>query len=121
MCIRDRYMKMLEGAMTREEVNVVLGEMIGELNASHTYKGGGTEEQSKNNPVGYLGIDWQQDGKYYKIKKIIHPASWDAEVRSPLDISGSDIKEGDYILAVNGIPLATTEESFTAFEGLANK
>ena len=31
--------------MTREEVNVVLGEMIGELNASHTYKSGGDEEQ----------------------------------------------------------------------------
>lgn len=119
--VKERYLKMLEGAMTREEVNVVLGEMIGELNASHTYKGGGTEENGKVEGVGYLGIDWQADGKFYKIKKIIHPAAWDAEVRSPLDISGSEIKEGNYILAVNGIPLTTSEEPFAAFQGLANK
>ncbi len=119
--VKDRYLKMLNGAMTREEVNEVLGEMIGELNASHTYKGGGDEEQEKKTSVGYLGIDWQASGKHYKIKNIVRPAAWDAEVRSPLDISGSDIKVGDYILAVNGIPLTTDEEPFAAFQGLANK
>ena len=119
--VKERYLKMLNGAMTREEVNEVLGEMIGELNASHTYKAGGDEEQEKSGAVGYLGIDWQAVGKYYKIKNIIRPAAWDAEVRSPLDISGTDIKEGDYILAVNGIPLTTNEEPFAAFQGLANK
>ena len=119
--VKDRYLKMLNGAMTREEVNVVLGEMIGELNASHTYKGGGDEEVGKVAGVGYLGIDWEADGEFYKIKKIIHPSSWDAEVRSPLDISGSDIKEGNYILAVNGVPLTTTMEPYAGFQGLANK
>ncbi len=53
--VKERYSKMLNGAMTREEVNVVLGEMIGELNASHTYKGGGDEEQEKRAAVGCLG------------------------------------------------------------------
>lgn len=119
--VKDRYLKMLAGAMTREEVNVVLGEMIGELNASHTYKSGGDEEQTRRSNVGYLGIDWKADGKYYRIKTIIRPAAWDAEVRSPLDVSGSDIKEGDFILAVNGVPLTTETEPFMAFQGLANK
>ena len=119
--VKERYQKMLEGAMTREEVNVLLGEMIGELNASHTYKSGGDEELGKTSTVGYLGVDWQAEGSFYKIKKIIHPAPWDAEVHSPLDISGTDIKEGNYILAVNGIPLNTTEEPYAGFQGLANK
>jgi tricorn protease len=119
--VKDRYQKMLNGAMTREEVNVVLGEMIGELNASHTYKGGGDEEVGKFAGVGYLGVDWEAAGNFYKIKKIIHASSWDAEVRSPLDISGTDIKEGNFILAVNGIPLSTSQEPFAGFQGLANK
>jgi tricorn protease len=119
--MKDRYLKMLDGAMTREEVNVVLGELIGELDASHTYKGGGAEEEEMNSPVGYLGIDWQAEGDFYKIKKIIKPALWDAEVRSPLDVSGSDIREGRYILAVNGIPVTTSTEPFAAFQGLAGK
>ena len=55
---KDRYLKMLEGAMTREEANFIIGELIGELNASHTYQGGGDIEAAKNKAVGYLGVDW---------------------------------------------------------------
>ena len=119
--VKDRYLKMLDGAMTREEADFVIGEMIGELNASHTYHGGGDIETTKTKSVGYLGIDWQADGDYYKIKKIIRGAAWDAEARSPLDMSGASIKEGDYILAVNGVPLNTSQEPFAAFQGLAGK
>ena len=34
---------------------------------------------------------------------------------------GVDIKEGDYILAVNGIPLTTAQEPYAAFQGLSDK
>lgn len=118
---KDRYLKMLDGALTREEADFVIGEMIGELNASHTYHGGGDVERPKSQNVGYLGVDWQADGDYYKLKKILRGASWDAEVRSPFDVAGVNIKEGDYILAVNGIPLTTATDPFIAFQGLANK
>jgi len=118
---KNRYLKMLDGALTREEADFIVGEMIGELNASHTYHGGGDVERTKAQNVGYLGVNWQADGNYYKIQKILRGASWDAEVRSPFDMSGVDIKEGDYILAVNGIPLTTSSDPFIAFQGLANK
>ncbi|MDE3253482.1 MAG: PD40 domain-containing protein, partial [Bacteroidota bacterium] len=119
--IRTRYMKMLDGAMTREEVDFIIGEMIGELNSSHTYHSGGDMERSKSIPTGYIGVNWVADGDYYKIGEIIRGAAWDAEARSPLDQSGTDIKEGDYVLAVNGIPITASHEPFAAFEGLANK
>jgi tricorn protease len=118
---KDRYLKMLDGALTREEADFVIGEMIGELNASHTYHGGGDMEVSKTQNVGYLGVDWQADGDYYKIRKILRGAPWDAEAHSPFDMSGVNIKEGDYILAVNGVPLTTSSDPFIAFQGLANK
>ena len=118
---RDRYLKMLDGALTREEADFIVGEMIGELNASHTYHGGGDVEKTKTQTVGYLGVDWQADGDHYKLKKILRGAAWDAEVRSPFDMSGVNIKEGDYILAVNGVPLTTANEPYMAFQGLANK
>ena len=119
--VRERYGKMLESAMTREEANFVIGEMIGELNASHTYFSGGDLEKSKTQNTGYLGVDYEAAGEYYKIKNIITAGSHDAEVRSPLQVSGADIREGMYILAVNGVPLTTAQEPFAAFEGLANK
>ena len=119
--MKDRYLKMLAGAITREDVNFVLGEMIAELNASHTYRGGGDEEQVSRKNVGYLGVNWQAEGDFYKIKKIIKAASWDAEVRSPLDLPGVEVKEGNYILAVNGIPISTKQEPTAFFQGLGEK
>ena len=119
--IKERYMKILEGAMTREDVDFIIGEMIGELNSSHTYKNGGDFEKVKTEETGYIGVNWEAAGNYYKVKKIIHGASWDAELHSPLDMAGVNIKEGDYILAVNGRPITTESEPYAAFQGLANK
>ena len=119
--VKERYSKMLEGAITREEVDFIIGEMIGELNASHTYHGGGDLEKQSVKNVGYLGVDWQAEGKFYKIKTIIRGASWDAQTRSSLDQSGIDIKEGSYLLAVNGMPMTTEQEPYAYFQGLDKK
>ncbi len=119
--VKERYSKMMKGAMTREEVDFILGEMIGELSSSHTYHGGGDVETEKHSNVGYLGINWEAEGGYYKVKQIIRGASWDAESRSSLDQPGVMIREGDYILAVNGVPLTTAHEPFELFQDLSNK
>ena len=34
-------------------------------------------------------------------------------------MAGLDIKEGDYLLAVNGMPVDTSKDPFAAFQGLA--
>ncbi|MDP4213000.1 MAG: PDZ domain-containing protein [Bacteroidota bacterium] len=119
--VKERYSKMLKGAMTREDVDFIIGEMIGELSSSHTYHGGGDLEKENSTSVGYLGVDWEADGNFYKIKRIIRGASWDAEVRSSLEQPGIRIKEGDYILAVNGVPLTTDHEPYAFFQDLSNK
>jgi len=119
--IKDYYGGLLEDAATRWDVNYLIGEMIAELNASHTYRYGGDTEQDPDKEVGYLGIDWETDDGHYRVKKIIRGAPWDAEVQSPLSMTNVDIQEGDYILAVNGIPLTTEKEPYSAFQGLAGK
>jgi tricorn protease len=119
--VKEQYLKLVEEASTREEVDFILGEMIGELSASHTYHGGGVVEATKHASVGYLGVDWTADGDYYKIKKIIRGAIWDAEVRSPLDMPGVPVKEGDYILAVNGVPLTSKTDVYAPFGNLSGK
>jgi tricorn protease len=118
--VKEQYLKMLEGASTREELDFIIGEMIGELSSSHTYHGGGVTQPTLHVPTGYLGIDWVADGDYYKVGEIIRGASWDA-TRSPLDLPGVPIKEGDYILAVNGSPLRTTTDPYAAFDNLSNR
>lgn len=82
---------------------------------------GGDNENAANVSTGYLGIDWAMDAKDYKIKKIVKPASWDAENRSPFDRPGVEVLEGDYIHSVNGIMLSLDKEPYAAFEGLDGK
>jgi tricorn protease len=116
---RAHYGRLLEDAVTRWDVNHVIGELIGEVNASHTYVGGGDLEPPRNRRVGLLGVDWALDRGAFRVARIVRGAPWDLEARSPLDRPGVDVKEGDYILAVNGTPLDPRREPEAAFEGLA--
>jgi len=117
----DRYGKLVDYCITRWDLNYILGELISELNASHTYRGGGDTDEADFRSVGYLGIDWEIANSTYRIKKIISGAPWDSEVRSPLLMPGLKVKAGDYILAVNGQKLDINKAPWTSFEGLADK
>lgn len=119
--LRRHYRALLEDAVTRRDVTFVMGELIGEINASHTYVGGGDVEQAPRRPVGLLGIDWALDDGTFRVERIIHGADWDNESRSPLAEPGVDVEEGDYILAVNGVPLDTDAEPWAALAGLAGQ
>ncbi|MBK7631858.1 MAG: PD40 domain-containing protein [Ignavibacteriales bacterium] len=119
--MRKQYGALIDNAVTRSDVNHVLGELIAELNASHTYRGGGDDETPLRRQVGYLGIDWELKNGVYMIKRIVRGAQWDSEVRSPLDESGLKVNEGNYILAVNGVSIDVTKDPWSAFEGLADK
>ncbi len=119
--IKEYYGGLLEFAVTRSDVNFIIGEMISELNASHAYRGGGDIENEASRNVGYLGVDWEESNGYYKIKHIVNGAAWDAEVRSPITMPGVNINVGDYVLAVNGIPITSETEPYNAFQGLAGK
>jgi len=119
--MKQRYGALLKDAVTRWDVNYVIGELISELNASHTYRGGGDTEKSEQRGVGYLGADFALENGAYRLKKIYDGAAWDSEVRSPLKQPGVNVKEGDYLLAVNGLPLDPSLDPWAAFEGLADK
>ena len=120
--MRRRYGKLLEDAVTRWDVNYVIGELIGELNSSHTYRSGGDVEKGPSLGVGYLGCDFALENGAYRIKQIVKAAAWDSEVRSPLLPPGvTNLQEGDYLLAVNSAPLDVREDPWAAFQGLADK
>src|SRR5207247_6845200 len=50
---RADYQKLLDAAVTRWDVNFVIGELISELSASHTYRGGGRSEERR------VGTEWR--------------------------------------------------------------
>lgn len=119
--MRRHYAPLIEDAVSREDVNFVIGEMIAELNASHAYRSGGDMERPLRRGVGLLGVDFALENGAYRIKRIIDGAPWDSEVRSPLARPGVDVREGDYLLAVNGVPLDVSKDPWASFQGLAGK
>lgn len=118
--MKTRYGKLIEQANSRNDVNIIIGDLIAELNASHTYNGGGDTERASTMNVGYLGADIELENGIYRIKKIINGAPWDAEEKSPLLKPGISVKEGDYILSVNGLSIDVTKPISAAFQGLAD-
>ena len=119
--MKELYGRLLDDAVTRWDVNYVIGELISELNASHTYRGGGAAEAATQRGVGMLGVNWALENGAYRIKRIVRGAQWDDEVRSPLQEPGVNVKEGDYVLAVNGVPVDTSKDPWAPFQGLADQ
>jgi tricorn protease len=119
--IRKQYERMLEECICREDVGFVISEMISELNIGHAYYSGGDNEKSANVPVGMLGADFELADGAFRIKKILHGAPWEHDGRGPLSQPGVDVKEGDYLLAVNNRPLDAAKDPWAALQGLAGK
>jgi tricorn protease len=116
--VRDNYKPLLKHVNHRADLTYVIGEMIGELNAGHAYVGGGDFPKPERVKTGLLGAIIEKDNSgYFRIKKILRGQNWDKNVRSPLTDIGVDIKEGDYILAVNS---KSTKEINNIYEALVN-
>ena len=121
--VRDWYGQLLDYVVDRQDLNYVIGEMFGELNASHAYVGGGDIDWGQKISVGLLGCDYELDKekKAYRISRIYRPAVWETEVSSPLDKPGVDVSQGDYLLKVNGRDVDVTKDPWAAFQGLADE
>ena len=102
-----KYMKnicSLPYVIHRSDLTYIIGEMIGELNAGHAYVTGGDMPKVDKVGIGLLGVDLEIDKvtNTYKIKRILKGENWNKDLRSPLTEPGLNIKEGDYILAIDG-------------------
>ncbi len=122
----ERYGKLIDDCVTREDVSWVIAELISELNVGHAYVTSmGDTESSPSVSVGLLGADFELAGegdtKAYRVTRIYEGAPWDADARGPLSQPGVEIKKGDYILAVNGMPIDTSRDIYSAFIATANR
>ncbi|MBN2447670.1 MAG: PD40 domain-containing protein [Phycisphaerae bacterium] len=119
--VGEQYGRMLPDCVSRDDLSFLIREMISELNVGHAYYWGGDSEKGPSMDVGLLGCDFELDNGAYRIARIIEGGAWDADARGPLSEPGVKVKEGDYLLAVNGIPLDVSKDPWAAFLGLANE
>ncbi|MDX2130661.1 MAG: PDZ domain-containing protein [Planctomycetota bacterium] len=124
--MKAHYGAMLDDAASRDDVNWIIAEMISELNVGHAYLSvPGDVEDQPSVGVGMLGCDFERvetdAGGAYRISRILGGAAWDADARSPLAQPGVDAKVGDYLLAVNGVPVDASRDPWAALVGKVNQ
>jgi tricorn protease len=122
--LRDKYEKLADRASCRQDLTFIIGEMIAELNTSHTYVYGGDSKRSAERVnVGMLGADYSLDKKtnLYRFSKIYREKDWSREAWPPLAKPGLNISEGDYLLKVNNTDVKAEREIYSYFIGLAGK
>jgi tricorn protease len=106
--VHDSYRKLLPLAGSREDLNYLIGQMLGEISNSHTYVGGG--DDGDTTPPAHsalLGVDWALDAasSRYRFATIYPGDNTRSDYRSPLAQPGLNVKAGNYLLAVNGAEL----------------
>lgn len=119
--IGQRYEALLPWVAHRSDLNYIIGEMIAELSTSHTYVGGGDVPERQHVGTGLLGVDFALDNGYYKLTKIYKGENWEPSARSPLTEPGLKVKEGDYLIAVNGEAVHAPTNPYSYFVNQSGK
>ncbi|WNI18967.1 S41 family peptidase [Actinacidiphila sp. ITFR-21] len=99
-----RYLPLLDLVGSRAELSDLIWEMQAELGASHAYETGGEYRRPTSYEQGFLGAEFVPDGAGFRITRVPAGDPWNPRAASPLTAPGTDIRPGDLITAVDGVP-----------------
>lgn len=105
----------------RSDLNYVVDILGGEISVGHSYTSGGDFPDLKSVNIGLLGADLEDHNGYYRFSKIFTGENWNPDLKAPLAQPGLEIKEGDYLLAVEGKNLTTGLNPYSLFENTVGK
>ncbi|MBA2430757.1 MAG: PD40 domain-containing protein [Chthoniobacterales bacterium] len=120
---REKYATLLPFVNHRNDLTYLIAELISELNIGHAYTGGGERPETSRVKLGLLGAEFARDPgtRAYRIERILPGENWNDRTRSPLTAIGVNVKPGDYLLAINGTPVSTLPNLYSALIGTAGK
>ncbi len=123
--IREKYGQLVPFIAHRADLDYILGELAGEMNAGHVYvqasSDGSGDFGGKRVDNGLLGAEIVADSGYYRIAHIYPGENWHEEFRSPLTEPGVNVREGDYILAVDGVSTKGVDNVYRLLENKADR
>jgi tricorn protease len=106
----------------RADLAYLMATVGGELAVGHSYVTGlGDQPADPPVSVGMLGADFVAENGRYRIRRIYTGENWNPELRAPLSAPGINVAEGDYLLEVNGRPVAPPTNIYSLFEGMAER
>jgi len=120
--MKEKYAQFLPHLTCRSDLNRVIMWMCSELGVGHHRVGGGERlNQPERVPGGLLGADFRVENGRYRIARVFEGLNWNPRLRSPLTEPGLNVKEGEYLLAVNGEELLAGDNLYRHFEHSAGK
>jgi tricorn protease len=120
--VYKRYAALLPYLAHRADLDYLIAELVAELNVGHTYVNSCPESPSVERvPVALLGCEFTADGRYYRISTIFPGENWQEGYRSPLTEPGIGVKEGDYLVAIDGEEVTTADNPYRFLVGKADR
>ncbi|HYM60051.1 MAG TPA: PDZ domain-containing protein, partial [Thermoanaerobaculia bacterium] len=120
--MRTRYGQLVPFIAHRADLDYILGELGGEINAGHVYVGTADGWQVKRVDTGLLGAEIVADPSgYFRVAHIFPGENWHDAFRSPLTEPGIKVHEGDYILAVDGTSTKGVDNFYRLLENKVNR
>ncbi|HEX9794969.1 MAG TPA: PDZ domain-containing protein [Planctomycetota bacterium] len=105
----------------RADLTYLLDILGGEVSVGHSFTFGGDTPDVERVNVGQLGADFAVEQGRYRIKRILTGENWNPDLRAPLSAPGVDVREGDYLLEVDGVAVAPPTNLHAYFEGSAGR
>jgi tricorn protease len=119
--MKKMYGALLPSVNHRADLNYLLDMMGAELAIGHSFVRGGDIPEAQPTTAGLLGADLAVENGRYRITKIYDAESWNPDLRAPLAAPGVDVRQGDYLLAVNGVALRDSDNVYRLLDGTANR
>lgn len=115
--VYDRYAPLVPYIRHRTDLNYILDQVNGEMSVGHSFVGGGDFPSVDRSKVGLLGANLVADKNYWKITRIFTTESWNPGLTSPLDRPGMKVKEGYYLVGINGKELTASQNPHEFLDG----
>ena len=109
----------LPAVADREDLNDLIGQMQGSVRVSHMFHGGGYNQITAPAGApgfGMLGCDYEWAGGGLKITRLFRGDGFEDGVTSPLLAAPASAREGEYIVALDGVAITANVDPLRLLE-----
>lgn len=119
--VYQRYAPLVPFVRHRADLTYILDQLNGELSVGHSFVSMGDVPETEKSQIGLLGADLEVENNRWKIKRIFTSENWNPDLSGPLDQPGLNIKEGYYIVGINGKEVLGNQEIYEHLDGTLGK